>query len=517
MQIQVKPIFLFLGAVCTVVCHPLDCLPTVTIKNGTIVGARSPTYNQEFFLGVPFASPPVGDLRLRKPAPPKSWDGIRVTNTYSDWCMGVDIGLPGFSQKVTGNMSEDCLYLNIVRPAHVPATAKLPVMAWIHGGGFLAGSANDLRYNGSFLVENSVKMDTPVIFVSLNYRLGALGMMACSEAEKAGSTNLFLHDQRQALAWIQENIANFGGDPSKVTIFGESAGAISVGLHLIAYGGRDDGLFSAAIMESGNPYYSKLITRDEDKERSFKNLLATANCSKALDSLACLRSAPVSSLLEAASDPISIDGEILPESGATAMASGHFIKVPTIVGTNRNEGTNIFALVAKPPVNSSSDFQAVLDGLNPYSTITAKDHRSILDLYMKAAKSPGDAGLGTVLADYAGDYYGATTLMVGDAVFIAGRRSTNQHFAAHHVPTYSYFFDTTTAVLSAQEYGAAHFQEIPFVFANTQGVGWDVNPFPAGHQEPYHRLAETMSRMWISFATTHCPNFHKRTSTIPDA
>ncbi|CVK84447.1 probable CHS-3 chitin synthase 3 [Fusarium proliferatum] len=164
-----------------------------------------------------------------------------------------------------------------------------------------------------------------------------------------------------------------------------------------------------------------------------------------------------------------------------------------------------------------SNFQAVLDGLNPYSTITAKDHRSILDLYMKAAKSPGDAGLGTVLADYAGDYYGATTLMVGDAVFIAGRRSTNQHFAAHHVPTYSYFFDTTTAVLSAQEYGAAHFQEIPFVFANTQGVGWDANPFPAGHHEPYHRLAETMSRMWISFATTHCPNFHKRTSTIPDA
>lgn len=250
MQIQVKPIFLLLGVVCTVVCHPSDYLPTVTLKNGTIVGARSPTYNQEFFLGVPFASPPVGDLRLRKPVPPKSWNGIRVTNTYSDWCMGVDIGLPGFSQNVTGKMSEDCLYLNIVRPAHVPATAKLPVMAWIHSGAFLAGSANDLRYNGSFLVENSVKMETPVIFVSFNYRLGALGMLAGSEAEvdkpistrpEAGSG---LDTREHRKFWRRP-----------VQGHHLSAGAISVGLHLIAYGSRDDGLFSAAIMESGNPYY----------------------------------------------------------------------------------------------------------------------------------------------------------------------------------------------------------------------------------------------------------------------
>lgn len=510
MRIQTGPIFLLLSVVQTVACCPLDIPPTVTIKNGTIVGTRNPMYNQDFFLGVPFASPPVGDLRLRKPMPPESWNGNRVSNTYSNWCFGVDIGLPGFSQNVTGPMSEDCLYLNIVRPANVSPTAKLPVMVYIHGGGFLAGSANDLRYNGSFLVGNSVEMGTPIIFASFNYRLGALGFLAGSEAEKAGSTNIFLHDQRQALAWIQENIAEFGGDPSKVTIFGESAGAISIGLHVIAYGGRDDGLFSAVIMESGNPYYGKLITREADKEASFQSLLTVTNCTKALDFLTCLRSAPVSSMLKAVSAPISVDGEILPESGAIAMAKGHFAKVPTIVGTNRNEGTNILDLVWRSPVNNYTDFQTILSSLFRYSNITENDHQSLWDLYQSAAKESDDAGLGTVLANYAGSDYGATTLMVGDAVFATGRRGTNQRYAAYQVPTYSYFFDAQTADVNAQEYGVAHFQEIPFVFGNTQGVGWDVNPFPAGDKKTsYCRLAETMSRMWISFATTYSPNFHQ--------
>lgn len=155
MRLQSSSIFWLLGEVCTV----------------TIVGARTRTYDQRFFLGVLFASPPVGDLRLQKSVPPKSWDNIRVANTYSNWCMGIDINLPGFSQNVTGQMSEDCLYLNIVRPAHILATAKLPVIAWIYAGGFLAGSANNLRYNGSFLVENPVKMDTPVILRGIEFEM----------------------------------------------------------------------------------------------------------------------------------------------------------------------------------------------------------------------------------------------------------------------------------------------------------------------------------------------------------
>ncbi|KAI7977493.1 hypothetical protein EIK77_001163 [Talaromyces pinophilus] len=510
MRVEAFTSFLLLAVVHHVACQPSISMPTVTIKNGTLVGTRNPTYNQEFFLGVPYASPPVGNLRLRKPVPPENWNGSRVSNTCSSWCLGVDIGLPGFSQNVTGPMSEDCLYLNIIRPANVPLTAKLPVMTWIHGGGFLSGSANDLRYNGSFLVNNSVKMGTPVIFVSFNYRLGAFGMLSGSEAENAGATNIFLHDQRQALAWIQENIAEFGGDPSRVTVFGESAGAISVGLQLIAYGGRDEGLFSAAIMESGNPYTSLLSTTEADKEASFQKLLNTTNCTEALDSLACLRSAPALSLLEAASTPISVDGEILPESAASAMANGHFLKVPAMIGTNRNEGTNLKASVSPLPVNNYTDFQRVLDTEFEYSNLTERDRESLWVLYRNAANGSGDAGLGTVLSNYAGNYYGAATLMLGDATFVSGRRGTNQRYAAQGVPTYSYFFDAQTANLDAQEYGVAHFQEIPFVFGNWQGVGWEVNPVPAGEKETsYYKLAETMSRMWISFAVFHSPNYHK--------
>ncbi|KDN61393.1 hypothetical protein CSUB01_00714, partial [Colletotrichum sublineola] len=116
-------------------------------------------------------------------------------------------------------------------------------------------------------------------------------------------------------------------------------------------------------------------------------------------------------------------------------------------------------------------------------------------MYRSAANASGDAGLDTVLANYSGDYWGAATLVIGDAFFVAGRRSVNQLYTAASVPTYSYFFDAQTANLDAQEYGVAHFQEIPFVFGNWQGVGWDVNPVPAGDKEAsYYKLAETMSR-----------------------
>ncbi|KAK1965144.1 alpha/beta-hydrolase [Colletotrichum sublineola] len=151
-------------------------------------------------------------------------------------------------------------------------------------------------------------MGTPVIFVSLNYRMGAFGMLAGSEAEKAGVTNILLHDLQQALAWLKENIAEFGGDPSS---------------HCVR----------AAIMESGSPYHVQLLTSEADKEASFTGLLNATNYTKAPDALACLRKAPASSLLKAASNTISVDGEILPESGPTAMANGHCLKVPIL---NRN-------------------------------------------------------------------------------------------------------------------------------------------------------------------------------------
>lgn len=150
-------------------------------------------------------------------------------------------------------MSEDCLYFNVIRPHAVSDTAKIPVVVFLHGGGFFGGSARESRYNLSYIVDRSTSINQPVIAVSLNYRLSAWGFLYSNEVRDTGATNISLRDQRFALAWSQENIAGFGGDPSKVTLWGQGAGASSIGFQITAYAGRNDSLLRAAIMQSGNP------------------------------------------------------------------------------------------------------------------------------------------------------------------------------------------------------------------------------------------------------------------------
>lgn len=145
------------------------------------------------------------------------------------------------------DMSEDCLYINVVRPAGIDPAAQLPVAVWIHGGGLSMGGSADRRYNLSFIVQNSVDLGTPIIAVSFNYRLAVFGFISGPEVQAAGATNLGFRDQRLALRWIKENIAAFGGSPEKVTLWGESAGAISINAQLFAYNGEARSSFSAAL------------------------------------------------------------------------------------------------------------------------------------------------------------------------------------------------------------------------------------------------------------------------------
>ncbi|KAF7514498.1 hypothetical protein G7054_g15263 [Neopestalotiopsis clavispora] len=221
--------------------------PSASTKNGTYLGKTNVHYNQDEFLGIPYAQPPVGDLRFRGPASlNESWSEERNATEYSPICVGYG------SDSNYYESSEDCLTINIVRPAGIP-TEPLPVLVWLYGGGFYEGGTVDPRYNLSRLVQKSVEANKPIIGVSLNYRLSAFGFLWSEEVKANGSANNGLRDQRLALHWLQENVAAFGGDPAKVTLFGESAGAIAIGRHLTAYGGRDDGLFRAVIMESGGP------------------------------------------------------------------------------------------------------------------------------------------------------------------------------------------------------------------------------------------------------------------------
>lgn len=180
--------------------------PTATVKNGTYTGLHSITYNQDYFLGVPFAQPPVGDLRFRVPQSlNSSWVGTRPAITYSAACVGY-----GSDDSVYPELSEDCLYLNIVRPSRY-AAQNLPVALWIHGGGLTEGSGIDQRYNLSFIVKKSVDIGKPIIAVSINYRLSMWGFITGDEVLQNGVANLGFRDQRLAMHWLKENIVSFGG------------------------------------------------------------------------------------------------------------------------------------------------------------------------------------------------------------------------------------------------------------------------------------------------------------------
>lgn len=186
--------------------------PQVKIQNGTVEGYHVSAYQQDFFLGIPFAQPPVGPLRYRVPQPlNKSYAGILSAKTYYPLCVGYggdDIGY---------DVSEDCLALNVIRPSGHEGQ-KLPVAVWIHGGGLQMGGTADRRYNLSFIVQNSVEIGKPIMAVSIAYRLASWGFLGSQEVLGSGNTNLGFRDQRLALHWLQENVEAFGGDASKVQI-----------------------------------------------------------------------------------------------------------------------------------------------------------------------------------------------------------------------------------------------------------------------------------------------------------
>lgn len=188
--------------------------PRVHVLNGTYAGEHYAELDQDIFRGLPFAQPPVGELRLEVPRSLNtSWQGVRNATTFSPSCVGDSSNAWGGDTVV----SEDCLTLNVVRPSRYGQGDKLPVVIWIYGGGFRSGGSALAAYNQSWIVDQSVRQETPIIAVSINYRLAAFGWLWSKEVEVVGASNLGLRDQRLAMAWVQENIAAFGGDPKKGT------------------------------------------------------------------------------------------------------------------------------------------------------------------------------------------------------------------------------------------------------------------------------------------------------------
>lgn len=347
--------------------------PIVTISHppATIVGAPG-VDNVDSFNGIPFAVPPTGSRRLRPPqpiktplgtvqaiGPAKSCPQFEATTDKSDFPTSIIAQLANIALFQTiSNAGEDCLTLNIRRPSGTKAGANLPVLVWIYGGGFETGSTG--MYDGSNFVASSMDLNMPVVFVAMNYRLGGFGFMPGSEILKDGAANLGLLDQRLALEWVADNIEAFGGDPSKVTVWGESAGSISVFDQMALYDGdniyKGSPLFRSGIMDSGCIVPANPV--DGVKGQAvYDHVVKTAGCSDAADTLACLRGLSYTDFLNAANSVPAIlsynsvalsylprpDGTVLTESPEILVARGKYASVPFIIGDQEDEGT-IFSL-----------------------------------------------------------------------------------------------------------------------------------------------------------------------------
>ena len=460
-------------------CSSSDEL-TVTIDTGTLHGTK--TGGIRSFLGIPYAAPPVGDLRWRTPQPAAKWKGTLQAIEVGSQCPQT-LSLSGPSD------DEDCLYLNVWTPS---GAHDLPVMVWLHGGAFIFGSGGDKYYAGGPLASHGV------VIVTINYRIGPFGFMAhpgldAEDPDYPTSGNYGFEDQRVALEWVQRNIRAFGGDPEHVTLFGESAGGYSTCVQYVS--SRTAGLFEDAISESGFCTSHALVLDKADAEQQGVTLGTQLGCPGSdASAIACMRQLTSDQLLAATqppqpvnqmpggplfADPVlpaslpSIDGYVVSAPLDMQFASGTFTPRPLLLGTNKNEGTLLVSDLYAKPVSSDDEYQAALAVRFGAANVPA-----IIAMYPSSAfPSPNDA-----LAQVA-----------GDAFFVCAARKTARGAAAAGASVYRYTFVHPIANPISQDLGVFHSSEIPYVFGN--------DDFPLGAiGDDGQPLVDTMQGYWTSFA-----------------
>ncbi|KAJ7213246.1 alpha/beta-hydrolase [Mycena rebaudengoi] len=444
-------------------------LSTVTLDYGSFTGLTNTANGIIYFRGVRYAEPPVGDLRWRAPvSPPTSQLGSVNATSFANACIATSQG------SVTSGTSEDCLFGNIYIPIATTEASALPVMVWFHGGGFEGGSTHDAPPENLLLT--SAK---PMIFVSFEYRLGQFGFLAGTPVHDHGIMNAGLLDQKAALVWVQRYIQKFGGDPRRVTIWGESAGAGATMFHLIGNGGANANLFHQAMGD--NSFIQTLFTQ----------FVGLAGCggSDGAAIMACLRAAPVDTLASAGSRTLAnrtssfypfgpiADGSFIKERPVEAFRKGKFARVPMLFGSNTNEGAHWGEGLPNPDANTA----------NPNATQT-NVYNFIAGQFSTLSRASFDTAVSKFypLADYGGSFSRQGQQMYGEmryicsAVMIAG--------AAHNFGLKGYQFHWDNPVLTS-DHGAelqAFYSSATFDTANTA-------------------LVTAMRSYWTSFVTSGVP------------
>jgi para-nitrobenzyl esterase len=436
----------------------------VKIDTGLITGTIRGGVN--VFKGIPYAAPPVGEFRWRAPQPAAAWSGIRVADRFGFVCVQVPRASGPGDPVRSADMSEDCLTLNVFAPTE--AKGPLPVMVWIHGGGFTSGSSAVPSYDGEAFARGGV------VLVSINYRLGRLGVFAhpaltAENADGGRLANYGLMDQIAALQWVARNIAAFGGDPDNVTIFGESAGGLSVNALMVAPEAR--GLFNRAISQSGygRGPFSRMTVASPGGRRAAETEgqeLATAVGVPGND-LAALRAVPATAIVEQYRTNghlfFVLDGKVLPHDMWAAFRAKLEAPVPFMLGSNSHEFPGI-----------------------PWSNPRPDLHHFVADdEYEALAEAYGDRG---VLDDH----------LISDFLFTQQARALARLHSQNGYPTFLYLFSVVDDAAAEKGLGARHGAEIPYVFDTLSSAG--------GGGAAQRSVAGIMNATWRAFAATGEPN-----------
>jgi para-nitrobenzyl esterase len=483
---------LFSGALGLALCagvHAEDTLTkadtTVQLKSGPITGTAKD--GLRIYLGIPFAAPPTGELRWKAPVAPEKWTEPRGCTKYGPACpqpIMAESGFLGLSEK---DMSEDCLQLNAWTTAKSKED-KLPVMVWIHGGGFILGKSGQSGYDGAELAKRGV------VVVSINYRLGILGFLTHPELDKESpdkvSGNYGMLDQVLALQWVQDNIAAFGGDPGNVTLFGESAGGASICMLMASP--LSKGLFHKAIVESGHCMRVTRVLRwraekrdgQESMEKTHAEFVKGLAGGDVSDELKALRAKPWKEVVANFKHPpilpgispldlVCVDGRFLDRQPADAFDAGKQMPIPLLIGTVKEEGS-LFARLAE--MEKADHVRELLTESCGVKT------DKVLARYPITDPKEGRLAVGALVGDW----------------FTVGTRATAIAQARVQPKTYVYEFTHTPPFYQAMNLGCTHGSEVPYVFG--------VLPAGFGFLEGDRKLSSHIIGYWVRFAKTGDPN-----------